>query len=102
MFDYGPVGGRMLRRVQQAWVDHFLRMGNIVVIDSPTLTPHSVLEASGHVGAFNDHASECAACNAVFRSYYLVMAHYFKHDPFTAEEPDTLFVGHALAFPSQR
>ena len=72
LFDYGPVGGRLLRRVQQAWVDHFLRLGNIVVIDSPTLTPHSVLEASGHVGAFNDHASECAACTAVFRSDHLL------------------------------
>ncbi len=68
LFDYGPVGGRLLRKVQQAWREHWLCLGNVVEIDSPTLTPHSVLEASGHVGAFNDHASECAACGAVFRS----------------------------------
>jgi len=100
LFDYGPVGGRLLRRVQQAWVDHFLRLGNIVVIDSPTLTPHSVLEASGHVGAFNDHASECAACNAVFRSDHLLEAHHSNPDSLAADELDALLGEHGVACPS--
>ena len=46
LFDYGPVGGRLLRKLQEQWREHWLSKGNIVEIDSPTITPHSVLEAS--------------------------------------------------------
>jgi glycyl-tRNA synthetase len=96
LFDYGPVGGRLLRKVQQAWREHWLSLGNIVEIDSPTITPHSVLEASGHVGAFNDHASECAGCGAVFRSDHLLEEHHSNPESLSASELDGLLVEHGV------
>ena len=72
LFDYGPVGARILRLVNEMWLNHWLKNGNIVEINSPTITPHSVLEASGHVGAFNDHAVQCISCNSVSRADHLL------------------------------
>ena len=52
LYDFGPVGGRLRNRVNQVWIDHWQSLGNIVEISCPTITPYSVLEASGHVGEF--------------------------------------------------
>ena len=54
LYDFGPVGGRLRRRITETWVNHWTSQGDIVEIDSPTITPESVLIASGHVGEFND------------------------------------------------
>ncbi len=62
LFDFGPLGGRLRRRLNNVWLEHWASQGDIVEIDSPTITPESVLIASGHVGEFNDHMSECNAC----------------------------------------
>jgi glycyl-tRNA synthetase len=72
LYDYGPLGGRLRRNVIQKWLNHWISLGNIVEIDSPTVTPEPVLKASGHIGAFNDYASECKLCNSVFRTDHLL------------------------------
>lgn len=100
LFDYGPVGGRILRRIQERWRQHWLKLGNIVEIDSPTITPHAVLETSGHVGAFNDHASECGECAAIFRSDHLVEEYHPNPDMLTAAELDGLLTEHNIGCPS--
>ena len=50
LIDYGPVGARIKRKVVQSWIDHWTSHGDIVEIDSPSITPKEVLVASGHVG----------------------------------------------------
>ena len=72
LIDYGPVGARIKRKVIDSWINHWTSGGDIVEIDSPTITPRSVLVASGHVGEFNDHMSECNSCKSVFRSDHLI------------------------------
>ena len=72
LFDFGPNGARLCRRLKDSWIEHWSSHGNIVEIDSPTITPESVLIASGHVGEFNDYMSECNSCNGTFRSDHLV------------------------------
>ena len=57
LVDYGPVGATIKRKVVECWIDHWTSEGDIVEIDSPTITPKSVLVASGHVGEFNDYMS---------------------------------------------
>ncbi len=100
LFDYGPIGGRLRRNVEQQWLQHWLSMGDIVEIDSPTLTPYSVLEASGHVGAFNDHAIECGGCGAVHRADHLVVDYHPNPDSLSAEELDSLINQHVVECPS--
>lgn len=100
LFDYGPVGGRLLRKVQQRWREHWLSRGNIVEIDSPTVTPESVLAASGHISAFNDHASECSSCNAIFRSDHLVEEFHSNPDSLSGLELDELLSDNSVKCPS--
>ena len=100
LFDYGPVGGRLLRKVQQQWREHWLSKGNIVEIDSPTITPESVLQASGHLSAFNDHASECNSCNAIFRSDNLVEEFHQNPDSLSGPELDSILADNTIPCPS--
>ncbi|MCS5535892.1 MAG: glycine--tRNA ligase, partial [Candidatus Poseidoniales archaeon] len=59
-------------------------------IDSPTITPESVLIASGHVGEFNDHMSECNACGGAFRSDHLVEGFHPNPDVLAPKDLDQL------------
>ena len=72
LYDFGPVGGRLRSKVIQKWINHWQALGNIVEISSPTVTPFSVLEASGHVGEFSDYLTECLECNEASRADHLV------------------------------
>jgi glycyl-tRNA synthetase len=100
LYDFGPVGGQILRRVQQAWREYWLGLGNIVEIDSPTITPYEVLEASGHVGAFNDHASECLGCGAIERTDHLLAEVIDNPDSITAQALDSALDEHNIACPA--
>ena len=90
LFDFGPIGGRLRRRMNDAWLEHWSSQGDIVEIDSPTITPESVLIASGHVGEFNDHMSECNACGGAFRSDHLVEECHPNPDVLAATDLDQL------------
>ena len=68
LIDYGPVGARIRRKVMDSWIDHWTSHGDIVEVDSPTITPEQVLVASGHVNEFNDLMVECGACTSAFRA----------------------------------
>ena len=80
LYDYGPLGGRLRRNVISKWLNHWISLGNIVEIDSPTITPEPVLKASGHIGAFNDYASECKSCNSIFRTDHLLEGYHNNPD----------------------
>ena len=90
LFDFGPIGGRLRRRLNDTWLEHWSSQGDIVEIDSPTITPESVLIASGHVGEFNDHMSECNGCGGAFRSDHLVEGRHANPDVLAADELDQL------------
>ena len=100
LYDFGPVGGRLRRRIVDTWVNHWTSHGDIVEIDSPTITPESVLIASGHVGEFNDYMSECKACTGAFRSDHLVEKFHSNPDILTAEELDVLMVENSIPCPT--
>ena len=100
LFDYGPVGARILRLVKEKWLDHWLTLGNIVEIDSPTITPRVVLESSGHVGAFNDHAVQCKTCNAVCRADHLLEDVIPNPDSMSANELDIAISTNEIPCPS--
>ena len=100
LYDFGPVGGRLRRRITETWVNHWTSQGDIVEIDSPTITPESVLIASGHVGEFNDYMSECETCSGAFRSDHLVEQFHPNPDILASEELDQLITKHSIPCPS--
>lgn len=79
-YDFGPVGGRLRSRIVQAWLDHWLGMGNIVELSCPTVTPYAVLEASGHVGEFSDFMTVCGSCHEASRADVLLEDHHSNPD----------------------
>ena len=100
LFDFGPVGGRLRRRLKNVWLNHWLSEGDIVEIDSPTITPESVLIASGHVGEFNDYMSECNGCNSAFRSDHLIDDYHPNPDSLNSGDLDQIIIENAVICPS--
>ncbi len=100
LIDYGPVGARIKRKVIDAWIHHWTSGGDIVEIDSPTITPKSVLVASGHVGEFNDHMSECKNCKSVFRSDHLIEAVHPNPDTLDGKQLDSLIESNGVKCPN--
>ncbi len=100
LVDYGPVGARIKRRVVNSWIEHWGKVPNVVEIDSPTITPESVLVASGHVGEFNDKMSECKSCGGAFRSDHLLGGLHDNPDILDSSELDELISENEVNCPS--
>ena len=100
LVDYGPVGARIKRRVVNSWIEHWGKVPNVVEIDSPTITPESVLVASGHVGEFNDKMSECKSCGGAFRSDHLLVGLHENPDTLDSSELDDLISTNGVICPS--
>ena len=100
LYDFGPVGGRMRSRINQVWLDHWLKLGNIVEISSPTVTPYAVLEASGHVGEFSDFMTQCLACKEASRADTLLESHHPNPDALKQSELQELLLDVKPACPA--
>lgn len=53
--DYGVIGHKIKQNITNIWRQVFLTMGNIHEVETPLITPYSVLKASGHVDNFTDY-----------------------------------------------
>ena len=98
--DYGPVGARIRRRVIENWIDHWTSHGNIVEINSPTITPEPVLVASGHVGEFNDLMTECGKCTGAFRADQLVKNVHSNPESLNSDEIDAVLLNENISCPN--
>lgn len=70
--DLGPLGSGLKREIENNWREFFLRPHGFVEISTPIITPHRVLEASGHVENFKDPMTECTSCHRRFRADQLI------------------------------
>ena len=100
LIDYGPVGARIKRKVIDSWINHWTSGGDVVEIDSPTITPRSVLVASGHVGEFNDYMSECVSCKAVYRSDHLIEGMHPNPDTLNGTDLDSIILSNNVKCPN--
>ncbi|MFB6196674.1 MAG: glycine--tRNA ligase, partial [Halobacteriaceae archaeon] len=73
-YTYGPNGAAMKQNIEDIWRDRFIIEEGNVEIDSPTVTPKSVFEASGHLEVFDDMLIECPGCETSHRADHLVEA----------------------------
>lgn len=90
LYDFGPVGGRLRSKINQAWLNHWNTLGNVVEISSPTVTPYEVLEASGHVGEFSDFMTQCRECDEASRADTLLEGHHPNPDSLNLGDLQTL------------
>jgi glycyl-tRNA synthetase len=71
-YTYGPEGAALKRNVENAWRDRFVTKEGNLEIDSPTVTPEPVFEASGHLDGFDDMLVECPECGESHRADHVV------------------------------
>lgn len=71
-YDFGPLGSLLEGKILQKWRQHYVIKEGCYEIDSPTIFPREVLEASGHVDHFTDVMVECGSCGAAFEVTDLV------------------------------
>ncbi|MFB6079643.1 MAG: glycine--tRNA ligase [Haloferacaceae archaeon] len=72
LYTFGPQGAALKHNVEDAWRETYtVRLDNRE-IESPTVMPEPVFEASGHLDGFDDLLVECADCGVSQRADHLV------------------------------
>ncbi len=72
MFDYGPLGLLLKRKLIERWRNFFVKPDNIFEIETSIIQPEKVFEASGHLKSFIDPVTQCKKCNSIFRADNLI------------------------------
>mmetsp|Transcript_29806 Transcript_29806/g.41189 ORF Transcript_29806/g.41189 Transcript_29806/m.41189 type:complete len:687 (+) Transcript_29806:124-2184(+) len=72
LYDYGPTGAAIKANMQQFWRQHFVLEENMLEIECPSVTPHPVLKASGHVDRFIDLMVKDEVTQACYRADHLL------------------------------
>ena len=69
LYDYGPLGAALKRRVEDAWVAWYLGLSyNYHLIQPAEILPEPVVRASGHLENFTDPEITCEQCHSAFRA----------------------------------
>ncbi len=69
LYDYGPLGTALKRRLEDAWSAWFLGLSDDYhLIDPAEIVPESVVRASGHLENFTDPEVTCESCHTAFRA----------------------------------
>jgi glycyl-tRNA synthetase len=69
LYDYGPLGAALKRRVEEAWVAWYVGLSHDYhVIDPAEILPEAVVRASGHLENFTDPEVTCESCHNAFRA----------------------------------
>ena len=84
-YDYAPLGSLLKDNIISVWKRIYMDAGAIF-IDTPVVTPETVLKASGHLDKFADIASECPKCHAKYKLESLVEKYGVSNPPSTVEE----------------
>ena len=72
-YDYGPLGAQLVHNLSSRWWRDFVTARrDVLPLDSCTLAPAALWQASGHLEHFVDPLTECASCHARFRADHIV------------------------------
>jgi glycyl-tRNA synthetase len=75
LYDYGPVGTAIKRRIETAWTEWMVGANDdFYLIEPSELLPEPVVRASGHLENFTDPEVECDSCHSPFRADTLLEA----------------------------
>jgi len=69
LYDYGPLGATLKRRIEDAWAAWFIGLSDDYhLIDPAEILPEAVVRASGHLENFTDPEVTCENCHSEFRA----------------------------------
>ncbi len=73
LYDYGPLGAALKRRLEDAWAAWFLGLSRDYYLIQPSeIVPEAVVRASGHLENFTDPEVTCESCHASVRAETLL------------------------------
>ncbi|MEM5797409.1 MAG: glycine--tRNA ligase [Candidatus Aenigmatarchaeota archaeon] len=88
IYDYGPHGTLLKRKLENLWRKYFLSLSdNFFEIETANIMPEKVFEASGHLTNFVDPVAKCKKCGTFHRADQIIEE--FLHENFegkTAQE----------------
>jgi len=68
IWDYGPLGARLKKRIKDIWWKTYVEARtDMVGLDSSIIMPEDVFRASGHLEGFTDSLVDCPGCKKRFR-----------------------------------
>jgi glycyl-tRNA synthetase len=69
LYDYGPLGAALKRRVEDTWAAWFVGLSHDYhLIEPAEILPEAVVRASGHLENFTDPEITCDQCHTAFRA----------------------------------
>ncbi|MEM4264075.1 MAG: aminoacyl--tRNA ligase-related protein [Candidatus Woesearchaeota archaeon] len=68
MFDYGPYGAAVKRKIVELWRKELVQKEDFIEIDGAQIMPADVFKASGHLKSFADPITQCKKCNTIYRA----------------------------------
>jgi glycyl-tRNA synthetase len=71
-FDYGPLGFLLKKKIENFWREFFVKTDEIYEVETCTIMPEKVWEASGHLKDFIDPLTQCQKCKSTFRADELI------------------------------
>jgi len=71
-YDYGPVGCLLKRKIEERFRQFFIKKDGFFEIETCSVLPLPVLEASGHAKNFADPMIKCKKCEGEFKADELV------------------------------
>jgi glycyl-tRNA synthetase len=101
LYDYGPLGTRLKRRIEDAWQSWFVGLSeDYHRIEPSEILPEVVWRASGHLENFTDPEVTCGHCHGAFRAEtVLERVRPEGVDGLSAEQIGALVQEHAVRCP---
>jgi len=102
LYDYGPLGAALKRRIEEAWAAWFVGLSHDYYLVEPAeILPEAVVRASGHLENFTDPEVTCESCHNVFRAdTVLEKVRPEGVDGLTPKEIEDLVRGQSVKCPS--
>src|SRR3989344_3635283 len=101
LYDYGHLGTKLKHNFENLWRRYFLGLDdNYVEIETATIMPERVFEASGHLQNFIDPVVRCSKCSFQERAdHFIAQSIKQKVEGASPEELTQLIHQHKLACP---
>lgn len=85
-YDYGPLGSLLKNNVESIWREYYVYNEGFLEINTPSISPQIVFEASGHLSEFADILARCGKCRESFRADHLLQKISEENVPTSVEK----------------
>lgn len=100
VFEYGPIGTLMRRKIINFWREYFVKSENHFEIEGAIILPEKVFEGSGHLAKFCDPLIQCKNCKSMYRADKIIEENLKQNvDGLSVDELDKIIAKNKLTCP---